>query len=79
MSPKIKATRLSSAVDVVDVLGGVEAVKKLTGARLKAIYHWRSTGQFPARQHDLMVKALRRRGYTAPAVLWNQAENKKAA
>jgi hypothetical protein len=39
---------------------------------VKAVYHWISIGMFPARAMDIMKKALKKRGYTAPARLWNQ-------
>jgi hypothetical protein len=64
--------RLSSAREVVVVLGGVPAVCELTRSNLKAVYHWNNVDCFPARLYDLMKKALKRRGYTAPARLWNQ-------
>jgi hypothetical protein len=65
--------KLTTARQVVDVLGGHEAVCKLTGAESKAVYHW--TGQskmFPARLHALMLRALKKRGAQAPDWLWNQ-------
>ena len=66
---------LKTAREVVELLGGVDAVCKMTGATRKSAYHWTGqTGTFPARAHDIMLKALNKKGYTAPAALWNQIE-----
>lgn len=65
--------RLSTTREVVDVLGGIAAVCKLTGAHPKSAYHWTGTAaMFPARTHYLMQKLLKQRGCVAPARLWNQ-------
>jgi hypothetical protein len=72
--------RLSTAREVVDALGGIAAVCKLTGAQPKAAYHW--TGQaemFPARTYCLMQDELKRRRAIAPRQLWNMMEKKTAA
>jgi hypothetical protein len=64
--------RLTTAREVVEALGGIEAVRKLTGANIKTIYHW--TGQakcFPSRTFKVMNDALKRRELAAPAALWN--------
>jgi hypothetical protein len=76
---RVTLARLPSTREIVDVLGGVPAVRALTGANVKAIYHWINVGMFPARYYDLMKRTLKRRGYTAPARLWNQISEKKAA
>jgi hypothetical protein len=72
-----KLLRLSSTRDIVDVLGGAAAVRNMIAVEgkpvaVKAVYHWISIGMFPARAMDIMKKALKKRGYTAPARLWNQ-------
>jgi hypothetical protein len=80
---KIAATplrRVTTAKEVVAVLGGNAAVCTMTGADFKSVYHWTgAAGMFPARYHNMMTKALRKRGFRAPASLWNQLEEKRAA
>jgi hypothetical protein len=64
---------LKSAREVVEALGGIPAVREMTGANLKAVYYW--TGQahaFPARYFKKMNDALKRRGCKAPPGLWAQ-------
>jgi hypothetical protein len=79
-STSARVRRLTTAKEVVKALGGVAAVKALTDVNVKAVYHWANdVGLFPARTYDCMKKALKRRGYTAPAALWNQIVAKKAA
>jgi hypothetical protein len=76
-------SHLTTVHDVIDALGGIEAVVKLTGRNAKAVYHWRALNTFPARYHDMMPKALKRLKHTAPPKLWNQIvierSKKKAA
>lgn len=65
--------RLRTVEQVANALGGLEGVCELTGANLKQAWHWLGrAGQFPANYHECMRRALRRRGYDAPARLWNQ-------
>jgi hypothetical protein len=71
--------QLTKARDIVQYLGGVEAVCEMTGRDYKTVYHWTGRmGTFPARYHDMMTKALKKRGFTAPPALWNQEEEKVA-
>lgn len=71
---------VTTAKEVVGVLGGNAAVCQMTGADFKSVYHWTGgAGMFPARYHDMMTKALRKRGVKAPPRLWNQLEEKRVA
>ncbi len=70
---------LRTAQQVVDALGGDAAVRKMCEASDKVVWHWTGTGMFPANRYDKMIRALRRRGCTAPAWLWNQQGAKKRA
>ena len=72
--------RLRTIQQVVDVLGGLEGLCELTGANLKQAWHWVGrAGQFPANTYVCMIRALNRRGYDAPARLWNMKGLDKAA
>ena len=76
----MKLKRLSTADEVVNVLGGFDKVVELTEANTKQAWNWtKRFGSFPACYMDVMVSALKRRGYTAPARLWNQKPLRKAA
>jgi hypothetical protein len=74
-----RLTRLGSVDDVIEALGGVQAVSRLTRGAIKSVYHWSAVREFPARHHDIMTRALGRRRYVAPAHLWNQTVARKAA
>jgi hypothetical protein len=64
---------------IVDFFGGIEAVCEMCNVDDKTVYHWMGrSGTFPARFHDMMTKALKKRGYTAPSTLWNQQQEKAA-
>jgi hypothetical protein len=72
--------RLRTVDEVVEVLGGLDGVCELTEANLKQAWHWVGrAGQFPAQYYVVMTRSLRRRGYEAPARLWNQKGVKDAA
>jgi hypothetical protein len=65
--------RLTTAREVVNVLGGVPAVCELTQSNPKAVYHWTGRAEmFPARTYKKMNDALRRKKAKAPPWLWNQ-------
>jgi hypothetical protein len=65
---------------IVDFFGGIDAVCEMCNVDDKTVYHWIGrSGTFPARFHDLMTKALKKRGgYTAPSTLWNQQQENAA-
>jgi DNA-binding phage protein len=71
---------LTSAREVITVLGGIPAVAKKAQADVKSVYRWIDLNAFPARNFDQMIKALKKKGCTAPASMWGQigAEKKTA-
>lgn len=77
-SNTVKMTRLTTVAAVIDALGGLAAVAEWCEVSLKVTYHWRTLNMFPARYHDAMTKALKRKHYRAPASLWNQIDRKAA-
>jgi hypothetical protein len=69
-----------TAQDVVDALGGLQAVCELTGANIKQAWNWTGRADsFPASTYVVMTRALRRHKCTAPPCLWNQRGVKRAA
>jgi hypothetical protein len=71
---------LRTAEAVVEALGGLEEVCRITGANLKQAWHWHGrAGMFPANTYVVMQRALRARGFEAPARLWNMKGLDKAA
>jgi hypothetical protein len=72
--------RLITAREVVEALGGLEAVCELTGANAKAVYHWTGqTDSFPSRTYVVMQRALKRRHMSAPPSMWNMVGVEKIA
>jgi hypothetical protein len=61
---------LTTIDKVIDTLGGVDAVARLTRRGSTAVHNWRAEGQFPASLYLKMVKRLHRRGFTAPHTLF---------
>ena len=61
---------LETAEQVIEKLGGLNAVEALTAARYKSVSQWKTSGKFPARTFLVMTKALRDRGFKAPVALW---------
>ena len=71
--------KLRTPEQVIDVLG-LETVCELTGANAKQAWHWYGrAGMFPANTYVVLTRALRRRGYFAPATLWNMKGIERAA
>jgi hypothetical protein len=62
--------RLNSAIEVIDALGGTQAVADITKRTYSATHNWRSFGRFPANTFLTLTNALKLRGFDAPASLW---------
>lgn len=66
-----------SVREVVDVLGGVKAVHKLTRTNIKAIYYWiGQSGMFPSRLYCKIQKALAKEDAKAPDWLFTMMDEK---
>lgn len=65
---------LARTVDVIEVLGGTDAVARLTGRKYSAAFNWRSFETFPPDTFVIMQRALRDAGHTAPDSLWRMVE-----
>jgi len=61
---------LSTTSEVMDALGGNQAVAELTGSKPKAVWNWRGFETFPSNTYVAMTEALLAKGKTAPASLW---------
>jgi hypothetical protein len=69
---------ITTARDVVKLLGGNREVSRLTRSRPKAVYYW--TGQaktFPAKTYCVMTDELTELRLKAPRQLWNMVEKPK--
>lgn len=65
---------IRNARKIVDTLGGVAAVRHLTGQKTDTVvYNWLRFGRFPAYTFHAFQTALGERGHTAPPSLWGQA------
>lgn len=69
------ARQLTNTSDVIDALGGLHPVAKLTGRKYNAAANWRGSTKFPSNTYLIMTAALRVEGYTAPASLWGMTES----
>jgi hypothetical protein len=62
---------LESVREVIDALGGLAAVAKLTGVDPGTASAWQTRlGYFPPKTFLVVRKALAKRGLSAPASLW---------
>jgi secreted protein with Ig-like and vWFA domain len=61
---------LRTTREVVDALGGIQAVADLTGRNYDAASNWPRFKTFPADTYLVMTRALTEQGKTAPASLW---------
>lgn len=63
---------LTNVDEVINALGGVDAVAQFTKRGATAVHNWRAYRRFPASLFVKMTGRLKRRGYDAPATLWGQ-------
>lgn len=61
---------LETAAEVMDALGGNEAIEILTGSKPSAVCNWRKFGKFPSNTFVAMTAALAKQRQRAPEVLW---------
>ncbi len=69
---------LSTAPEIIEVLGGITAVANLTGRQYKAAQNWKSFGRFPSNTYLTLHSALRERGCNAPPELWGMWQDQSA-
>jgi hypothetical protein len=65
---------LKSTSEIVDVLGGISSVARLTGSKYNAACNWKAALTFPSNTYVAMTTALKAKGYRAPASLWGMKE-----
>lgn len=65
---------LGTVADVIDALGGNEAVYAIAEATPQSVSNWRDRGQFPAALHQLFTDALRAKRRKADPKLWGQKQ-----
>ncbi len=65
---------LTTTEEVVHALGGTRAVAELTGRKYTAAAHWAKFDTFPSNTFLVISAELERRGFSAPASLWNMQE-----
>lgn len=70
---------LSTTSEVMDALGGNDAVADVTGSKPKAVWNWRKAGTFPSNTYVAIAAALEAKGFTAPASLWGMKQPETAS
>lgn len=66
------AKNLNSVDGVIDALGGIKRVARLTRCGATAVHNWRKRGCFPARFYVKMTKRLSDCDCVARPSLWGQ-------
>jgi hypothetical protein len=67
-------SKLKRPDQVIDALGGTQAVADLFGLRYGVVWNWRIRG-LPADTYAVMQRALAQEHLTAPDGLWSQRES----
>ena len=70
---------LRSTSDIIDALGGIEAMAELTGTSINGVYNWRAGTQFPADTYRLLKDELKAIDIDAPDHLWPMRQAPKKA
>jgi len=68
----IKMHHIETMDDMVEALGGMPQLLRVTGRAYKDAHKWVRKGSMPAKYHHLMSTVLAERGYTADPALWVQ-------
>lgn len=67
--------QLQSVEEVINELGGFDAVKELTRSKAPSVVPmWKNRNHFPPRTYAAMKAALHAKGADAPASLWKMTE-----
>lgn len=72
------AKQIKSADDVIDRLGGTNAVAEMLGYSATRVSNWRTRG-LPPETYLALTAALDSRGFYAPPSLWRMREGTSAA
>ena len=67
-------TDIQTTTEIVNALGGNQAVARLTTTTAKAVSNWRAAGKFPSNTFLVIKAALLRLGLSAPDHLWSMRE-----
>lgn len=70
---------LHTTCEIMDALGGTQAVADLTGRKYSAAFNWRAFGAFPANTYIAITTALEAHDYTASPKLWGMVEQPESA
>lgn len=71
---------LKTVEEVIDALGGDEAVGRLTNHKPRAVAAWRYVlGALPSKTYVILRRALAEEGYEAPDKLWGMISHKERA
>ena len=75
-----KTQKLQTQEAVIEALGGIEAVRGLTGANRKQAWYWIARAKkFPGHTYLDMTRALKRRNKVANDDLWNMTRRAHGA
>jgi hypothetical protein len=71
--------KLRTTSEVIDALGGNQALSDMTSTSVNGVYNWRAVGQFPADTYLLLKDALDKIDMNAPDHLWPMRQAPKKA
>jgi hypothetical protein len=66
--------KLTTATEVIDLLGGTNATAKILKRSPQAVSNWRATNRLPPRYFLVLLRELQSRGASAPPSLWDILE-----
>lgn len=69
---------LLTTKQVIDALGGISTVARLTERKYGAAAQWPHFDTFPSNTYLVMTAALRSKGLSAPASLWGMTSPERS-
>lgn len=70
---------LKTTSQVVEALGGKDAVAKLTGRSWSAVWNWEDRKAFPPNTYTILKAKLEEAGASAPDSLWGMGQPSELA
>jgi hypothetical protein len=62
--------KLTTTAELIEELGGINAVAELTRSRYSAVCNWKAFPTFPSKTYVVLKSAAQSRGFDVPDSLW---------
>lgn len=72
------ARKLSTPAEIIEKLGGLESVRKLTNRKtVQVVWNWKDRGSLPPDTYFIILPALKKKGCTADRSMFGLLEKQR--